>query len=154
MSGELGYDGPAVLDRHVTRPYREDTEIRGQSVKVRRDGEPIRSFALKRAPELQGLLTAFTALLAGNQADIEKQFTIAADGDEEAWRLQLTPIDARVRKRVQQIRIDGRASTPLCFAIENPNDGASVMLLGAAAETQLPQPLTREWITRFCGARQ
>jgi hypothetical protein len=154
VTGDLGYNGPAVLDRHVTRPYREDTEIRGESVKVRREGEPARSFALKRAPELQGLLTAFTALLAGNQADIEKQFTIAASGDEEIWRLVLTPVDVRVRKRVQQIEIDGRGSAPRCFAIVNSNEGASVMLLGPAAQTELPQPLTREWITRYCGARQ
>lgn len=154
VAGDLGYSGPTVLDRHVTRPYREDTEIRGESVTVRREGEPVRSFALKRAPELQGLLTAFTALLAGNQADIEKLFTITASGDEELWRLVLTPLDARVRKRVQQIQIDGHGSTPRCFAIVNPNEGASVMLLGPAADAELPQPLTREWITRFCGARR
>lgn len=154
VAGDLGYIGPTELDRRVTRPYREDTEIRGESVKVRRAGEPERSFALKRAPELQGLLTAFTALLAGNQADIEKQFKLAVRGDEESWRLVLTPVDARVRKRVKQIEIEGRDASPRCFAIVNANDGASIMLLGAAVETELPQPLTREWITRFCSARQ
>lgn len=152
VGGDLAYEGPTVLDRHVTRPYREDTIIRGESVTVQREGEPLRSFALKRAPELQGLLTAFTALLAGNQADIERQFTLAADGDDAQWRLVLSPIDARVRKRVKQIEIDGRGGTPRCFAILNATQGASVMLLGAATETRLPQPLTRDWVTRFCSA--
>jgi hypothetical protein len=153
VAGELGYSGPTILDRHVTRPYREDTEIRGESVKVSREGEPVRSFALKRAPELQGLLTAFTALLAGNQADIEKSFTITATGDEESWQLVLTPIDARARRRVKQIEINGRDGTPRCFAIVNANEGASVMLLGAVVDAELPQPLTREWVTRFCRAQ-
>lgn len=154
VAGELGYNGPAVLDRHVTRPYREDTEIRGESVKVSREGEPVRSFALKRAPDLQGLLTAFTALLAGNRADIEKSFTINSSGDAESWQLVLTPIDARARRRVKQIEINGHDGTPRCFAIVNANEGASVMLLGAAADADLPQPLTREWVTRFCNAHQ
>lgn len=152
VGGDLAYEGSTVLDRHVTRPYREDTAIRGESVTVQREGEPLRSFALKRAPELQGLLTAFTALLAGNQADIERQFTIAASGSDAQWQLVLSPIDTRVRKRVKQIEIDGRGSTPRCFAIVNANQGASIMLLGTATETLLPQPLTRDWLTRFCSA--
>ena len=154
VSGTLGYNGPAALDRHVIRPYREDTEIRGESVKVTRAGEPVRSFALKRAPELQGLLKAFTALLAGDQTEVEKDFTVTAMGDETAWQLILTPRDARARRRVKQVEIDGHEGTPRCFAVVNANEGASVMLLGAAADSELPQPLTREWITRFCQSSQ
>lgn len=150
VSGTLGYNGPTALDRHVARPYREDTEIRGESVKVSREGEPVRSFALKRAPELQGLLKAFTALLAGDQVEVEKDFSVAAMGDETLWQLILTPSDARARRRVKQVEIDGHEGTPRCFAVVNANEGASVMLLGAAADAELPQPLTREWITRFC----
>lgn len=152
VSGTLGYAGPATLDRHVTQPYREDTEIRGESVLVRREGEAVRSFALKRAPELQGLLTAFTALLAGDYAAVEHAFTITATGDRDGWQLALTPRDARLGKRVKQIRIEGRSDIPGCFSILNDNDGASVMLLGAATHTELPQPLTREWLERRCGA--
>ena len=55
VSGELGYPGPTSLDRRVTTPYREHTAIRGESVKVEREGEKPRSFALKHAPELRGL---------------------------------------------------------------------------------------------------
>ena len=155
VSGTLGYSGPAALDRHVTRPYREDTEIRGESVKVTREGEPARSFALKRAPELQGLLQAFTALLSGDQTEVEKDFTVAAAGDEASWQLLLTPRDTRARRRVKHVEVVGREGTPRCFTVVNANEGASVMLLGAAAaDTELPQPLTREWITRFCQPSQ
>lgn len=154
VSGTLGYNGPAALDRHVARPYREDTQIRGESVKVTREGEPARSFALQRAPELQGLVKAFTAMLAGDQAEVEKDFTVAALGDEMSWQLILEPRDARARRRVKQVEIDGREGTPRCFAVVNANEGSSVMLLGAAADTALPQPLTREWITRFCQSGQ
>ena len=152
VSGTLSYADAATLDRHVTQPYREDTEIRGESVLVRREGEAERSFALKRAPELQSLLTAFTALLAGNYAAVERAFTIAATGNHDAWQLSLTPRDARMARRVKQIRIQGRSDLPRCFSILNDNDGASIMLLGATMHTELPQPLTREWLERQCAA--
>jgi hypothetical protein len=152
VSGTLGYAGPATLDRHVTQPYREDTEIRGESVLVRREGEPERSFALKRAPELQGLLTAFTSLLAGNYPAVERAFTIVASGNHDGWQIALAPRDARMAKRVKQIRIDGHSDVPRCFSIINANDSASMMLLGAATHTELPQPLTRDWLVRRCGA--
>lgn len=151
VSGTLGYAGPTTLDRHVTQPYREDTEIRGESVRVSREGEAARSFALKRAPELQGLLTAFTSLLGGDHAAVERSFTIAATGNRDAWQIALTPRDARLARRVKQIRIEGSSDVPRCFSILNDNDGASIMLLGAAAQTELPQPLTREWLVRQCG---
>lgn len=150
VSGSLGYSGPAALDRHVQRPYREDTEIRGDSVTVKRDGDPDRTLALKRAPELQGLLNAFTALLTGDQASIEKNFSIEASAEGSSWRLDLAPLDKRIRRRTRQIKIDGHAGTPRCLSMENANGGASVMLLGPAAHTALPDPLTREWLSRFC----
>ena len=154
VSGTLGYTGPTTLDRHVTQPYREDTEIRGESVRVRRDGEAERSFALKRAPELQGLLTAFTSLLAGDHSAVDRTFKIAATGNHDTWQIALTPRDARMSKRVKQIRIEGRSDVPRCFSILNDNDGASMMLLGAATHTELPQPLTRDWLVRFCSQPQ
>jgi len=150
VSGTLGYAAADSLDRHVVTPYREDTEIRGNAVRVTREGEPVRSFALKRTPELQGLLGAFTALLAGDHAAFERSFEIAAQGNDDDWQIALTPRDERLRKRVRQIRIEGSGNQPQCFWILNDNDAASAMLLGASADIELMQPLTREWLERKC----
>ncbi|HEU4486010.1 MAG TPA: LolA-related protein [Povalibacter sp.] len=150
VSGTLGYEGADTLDRHVVTPYREDTQIRGNAVKVRREGEPERSFALKRAPELQGLLSAFAAMLGGDHAAVERTFEIATSGTDDAWSIELTPRDARLAKRVQTIRIDGRQGQPDCFWILNDNQSASAMLLGETAHMELMQPLTREWLERKC----
>ena len=150
VSGTLGYAGPDILDRQVVTPYRETTQIRGTAVRVQRDGEPERSFALKRAPELQGLLSAFTALLAGDASAVERNFSIDAGGTEESWRITLAPRDARLARRVEQIVIDGHNDQPRCFWIHNGNDGASAMLLGLTSHLELPQPLTREWLERRC----
>jgi hypothetical protein len=152
VAGELGYSGPTDLDRRVTEPYRETVEIRGESVRVEREGEPPRSFGLNRAPELRGLLSGFTALLAGDPAAIERGFSVAANGTDEAWTLELTPSDARARRRLQQIVVNGRADVPQCFTMLTANGGASVLLLGAAADRELPKPTTLDALKHLCSA--
>lgn len=150
VAGELGYTGPTSLDRRVTQPYRETVSIRGESVRVEREGEPPRSFGLNRAPELRGLLSGFTALLAGDPAAIKRSFSVAASGDGEDWTLELTPTDARARRRMQQIVVNGRADLPQCFTMLTANGGASVLLLGAAANRELPKPTTLDALKQLC----
>lgn len=152
VAGELGYTGPTSLDRRVTQPYRETVAIRGESVRVEREGEPTRSFGLNRAPELRGLLGGFTALLAGDPAAIKRNFTVAATGTDDAWTLELTPSDARARRRLQQIVVNGRADLPQCFTMVTANGGASVLLLGAAADRELPKPTTLDALKQLCSA--
>jgi Outer membrane lipoprotein carrier protein LolA-like len=151
VSGNLGCEGPTSLDRHVTTPYREDTEIRGESVQVQREGQPVRSFALKHAPELRALLGSFAALLNGDPASVAQSFSTSAHGDEAHWTLELTPLDARTKKRLQHIIVDGSESTPHCFALASSDGAVSIMLLGESTHLKLPQPLTREWLEQQCG---
>lgn len=142
VSGELEFSGPASLDRHVRAPYREDTAIRGESVRVEREGEAARSFGLKRAPELRGLLTGFSALLTGDAAGLRRSFDVQAEGTEAAWTLQLVPLDARARRRLQKIAITGHDVMPRCFSLLNSEGSASVMLLGDAAKEPVPADIT------------
>jgi len=152
VAGELVYTDATSLDRRVMQPYRETVAIRGESVRVEREGSPPRSFGLNRAPELRGLLSGFTALLAGDSAALERNFSIAANGSDAAWTLELTPIDKRARRRLQQIVVNGRADVPQCFTMLTANGGASVLLLGAAADRELPKPTTLEALKHLCSA--
>jgi hypothetical protein len=152
VAGELVYTDATSLDRRVTQPYRETVAIRGESVRVEREGSSPRSFGLNRAPELRGLLSGFTALLAGDSAALERNFSIAANGSDAAWTLELTPTDKRARRRLQQIVVNGRADVPQCFTMLTANGGASVLLLGAAAERELPKPTTVEALEHLCSA--
>jgi hypothetical protein len=149
VSGELEFSGPASLDRHVRKPYREDTAIRGESVRVEREGEPPRSFALKRAPELRGLLTGFSSLLTGDVPGLKRSFDVQAQGTEQSWTLQLVPLDARARRRLQKIEIAGHEVTPRCFSLLNGDGGASVMVLGDAA-ANVPANATLESLKELC----
>ncbi len=150
VSGELEFSGPTSLDRHVRQPYREDTAIRGESVRVEREGEPARSFGLKRAPELRGLLTGFSSLLTGDTAGLRRSFEVQADGTEGSWTLQLVPLDPRAKRRLQKMAIVGHDVTPRCFSLLNAEGGASVMLLGEAAKEQVPADITLSSLQERC----
>jgi hypothetical protein len=152
VSGELGYSGPTSLDRRVTTPYREHTAIRGESVKVEREGEKPRSFALKHAPELRGLLTGFSAMLSGDPAALRQTFTVAATGNNDVWTLSLTPTDAKARRRLQGIEVTGSHSEPRCFSMTTADGAASVLLLGSAAKDHVPKDVTLEALSKRCGA--
>jgi hypothetical protein len=139
VSGELDYEGADSLNRRISEPYAEKTTIRGEAVRVERTGQPPRTFSLHRAPELRGLLTGMTGLLAGNDELLAQHFEVSTKGTADAaWRIDLKPTDGRVQKRLRGITVTGTASEPRCFVIRDTQDGASVMLLGAAAKPVPP----------------
>jgi len=152
VSGELAYAGPASLDRRVSAPYQETIEIRGESVRVEREGERPRTFGLNRAPELRGLLSGFSGLLTGDPAAIERSFRADASGSDDSWTLQLTPADARAQRRLQQIVVSGRGDVPRCFTMLTADGGASILLLGDMARRELPAPTTRDALEQLCRA--
>lgn len=151
VSGELDYESSTTLRRRVETPYRETTTISGETVRVERDGDS-RTFALRRAPELRGLLTGMVGLLGGNTASLSENFAIATAGDDDAWRLELAPADDRVRQRLRAITVTGIGDEPRCFVLRDTQDGASVMLLGAAAARALPQPVALAELLASCSA--
>jgi hypothetical protein len=151
VGGELDYESAVTLRRRVETPYSETTTISGESVRVERDGES-RTFALRRAPELRGLLTGMIGLLGGDTAYLGQHFAISPAGDDASWQLDLSPTDARVRQRLRAITVAGTGAEPQCFVIHDTQGGASVMLLGAAAARSLPQPVALDALLESCSA--
>lgn len=150
VSGDLGYAGPESLDRRVTHPYREHTAIRGESVKVERDGEKPRSFALKHAPELRGLLSGFSAMLSGDAASLRKTFDVQLSGDDDSWLLELTPTDTKARRRLQRIEVNGHQGEPHCFTMTTADGATSVLLLGDTAREPVAGDVTLVALQRRC----
>jgi hypothetical protein len=152
VGGTLVYEGEGSLTRRVETPYREESAIRGETVRVERDGEEPRTFALRRAPELRGLLTGMIGLLAGDASFIGEHFAVTTTGDDQRWRLALVPIDHRLEQRLSEILVAGAAAEPHCFVMRDSQGGASVMLLGVAAARPLPAPLALPELLAHCGA--
>jgi hypothetical protein len=152
VSGEVAYPAPFSLDRIVTTPFNERTTIRGDSVTVSREGERTRTFALRRAPELRGLLTGLVALLAGDARAVRRDFDVDAAGDAAAWRLDLTPADASVKRRLARLVATGAGAELRCFVLHDAQDGTTVMLFGAAAEAGIAADATLESLLDRCRA--
>jgi hypothetical protein len=151
VSGKLAYLGPARLDRDVTAPYREHTAIRDESVSIEREGEQPRTLALRRAPELRGLLMGFAGVLAGDSAAVKRSFAIAAKGAEDAWTLELTPLDPGMQRRLERIVVTGAAGEPRCLLVFGAREAATVMLLGAAV-LNLPADVPLAQLLEHCRA--
>jgi hypothetical protein len=150
VKGQLEYHEDGTLVRAVREPFQERTEIKGETVNIARVGKSPRRFSLKRAPELRSMLGGFSAVLGGGRADLEKDFEIGVSGAPAAWKLALTPKSEQVGKYVRDIVIEGAQSEPRCIVVTQPDDESSFMLVGKAAESKLPTPLARDWLTHFC----
>ena len=152
VKGQLEYHEDGALVRAVNEPFRERTEIKGETVSIERVGKSPRRFSLKRAPQLRSMLAGFGAVLGGTRARLEQDFNLALKGDPAHWQLAMTPKLPSVGKYVRDISIQGRENEPQCVIVTQPDDEASVMLVGKAASASLPQPLTRQGLDRVCAA--
>jgi hypothetical protein len=153
VKGQLEYHEDGALVRAVSEPFRERTEIKGDTVTIERVGKSPRRVSLNRAPELRSMLAGFGAVLGGTRATLEQDFDLAATGDTSHWRLAMTPKAPTLGKYVRDIVMEGHESEPRCVVVTQPDDEASVMVVGNAAASPLPQPLTRESLERFCASQ-
>lgn len=137
LRGELEYLGPGRLGKRVDSPYREQTTIADGSATVRRGERAPRTFSLGQAPELEGFLRGFSALLGGDAETLQRDFTLSASGDPSNWQLQLKPRDSRLARRVQAIEVDGTDGTPRCFRTREGDGDLAILLVDALAGTEL-----------------
>lgn len=150
VRGELEYLGPGKLGKRVDTPYREMTSIADGQVSVQRGERAPRVIALSQIPELEGFLRGFSALLGGDTVALARDFDAATSGTRARWHLSLTPKDARLRRHVASIEVDGSANAARCFAILDADGDARIMLVEALASVELPKPLTRHNVEVVC----
>jgi outer membrane lipoprotein carrier protein LolA len=140
LRGELHYGGPGVLGKRVDEPYRETTSIANGEVEVLREGKSARKFSLERAPELQALLTSFSALLGGDAAGLDRNFTIALARGDSGWQLKLTPRAPELARHLRDLVVDGRDAEVRCVTLHESDGDSSVMRMAALASVTVPEP--------------
>jgi hypothetical protein len=150
VAGRLEHRQDGSLVRRVDSPYREVTELRGENVSVEREGSKPRHFSLDRAPELRGMLASFAALLQGDRQMLERYFVVALQGTDARWGITLSPRDAKLKRRLSRITVDGRDDRPRCFTLEEPDADASLMAIGVERPGDLPQPLDQKALAAWC----
>ena len=150
LHGELEYDGPGRLARTVDAPYHERMSIADGDASVQRGDKPARQFSLSQAPELEGFLRGFAALLGGDSTGLQRDFKVAATGTADAWRLKLTPRDDRLARRVTAIEVDGARKSARCFRTLETDGDVSVLLVESLADAKLPTRPTPPMIDALC----
>jgi hypothetical protein len=150
LRGELEYLGPGRLGRTVTSPYQETMRVADGAGEVTRGERETRHFSLGQAPELEGFLRGFTALLGGDAKALATDFELAASGDAAQWRLMLTPRDARLKRRVTAIEVDGDADGARCFRTREADGDVNVLLVEALADTKLAPRVSPMIVDGLC----
>ncbi len=134
FAGELRRPAAGTLVKEIRTPYRELTRIEGEKVSVERDGERVRKFSLRRAPELRALTASIEAVLGGDLALLQRHYRLQMDGTDAAWSLQLVPLDKRLAKRVESMRFVGVDDTLRCMDLVLVGAETSRTWLAEAAE--------------------
>ena len=150
LQGELHYGGDGELGKRVDRPYRETTTISAGKVAVQRAGKPAQHFSLERAPELQALLAAFSALLGGDAATLARYYAIETVLDGAHFRLTLTPRGEDLARHLRTVVVDGNDNEPQCFSLQQADGDSSIMLLGALAAKVPTEAPTRAALAELC----
>jgi hypothetical protein len=152
LHGQLDYGGAEKLGKRVDAPYKETTTIADGKATIAREGRGTKTFGLDRAPELQGLLASFSAMLSGDAETMNRYYVVEQKDDAKNWTLTLHPRSLDLAKHLKTIVIDGSAKEPRCFTMTQGNGDVSIMLLGDLANTPLTKPITRPALDNVCHA--
>jgi hypothetical protein len=150
LHGELEYLGPGKLGKRVDTPYKEQTTIADSSASVQRGDRAPRAFSLAQAPELEGFLRGFSALLGGDAATLQRDFELTASGSQAHWQLQLKPRDPRLVRRITAIEVDGAQDAPRCFRTHEADGDLGVLLVDALADAKLTTRPSPAQIDALC----
>lgn len=138
LSGEYRRPDNDTLVREVRAPYRETTTIRAGQATIARDNKTPRTFSLSRVPELASLQSSFGALLTGDRAQLERTYTLTAQGTRERWSLTLAPKDKALAARVRDINLYGQGVELRCIETRPAKGDAQRTLLASAALAVTP----------------
>ena len=133
-AGTLARPEEGMLVKAVDWPYRETTTIAREHVIVERTHERTRRFALGRAPELEGLLASFDALLGADRERLERHYRIEHELAGPDWAIALTPRDRRLSRRIAQVLLRGSGESLRCMELSETSGARTVTVLGTDLE--------------------
>ena len=105
-SGELLFVPPDRLEKHTLKPRIEALVLKGEVLTV--EG-PLQNhgLSLKDYPEVGGMIEGIRATLAGDRRALERLYRLDLEGGSDRWTLVLTPLDTRLVRLIDRIRMEG-----------------------------------------------
>lgn len=107
-SGKLLYRRPDTVEKNIETPRKESYRFAGEELVVTRNGKE-RRIPLSSQPLLAAFAASLRGVLGGDIVLLRKHYELSLQGDEPAWRLDMTPIDEETLKFVKRVTVSGRA---------------------------------------------
>ena len=108
-SGTLAYRRPDTVEKNMLSPRKESFRIAGDALIVARKGSE-KSYPLSSQPLLAAFAASLRGVLGGDAELLRQHYRLTLEGDEQQWRLELTPIEAEITRYVERIAVSGHAS--------------------------------------------
>jgi hypothetical protein len=125
-AGTLSFHRPDSVEKDVATPHPERYRIAGEELTVTSNGID-RRYALSSQPALAALAASLRGVLLGDEAQLRRYFQPRVEGDEQAWRLELTPIDATMGRYVRRVVVSGKSGRLLAIDTDETSGDHSAL---------------------------
>jgi Outer membrane lipoprotein carrier protein LolA-like len=127
-SGTLAYRRPDTVEKTMIAPRKEQFRIIGDELIVLRS-EKEKRFPLSSQPLLAAFAASLRGVLAGDAGLLRSHYRLALEGEEQAWRLEMIPLDEEITRYVERILVSGRAGRIEQLEVRESSGDRSVMQL-------------------------
>jgi len=107
-SGTLAYRRPDTVEKNMMSPRKERFRIAGEELIVVRKGIENR-YPLSSQPLLAAFAASLRGVLGGDAELLRLHYRLQLEGGEQAWRLEMTPIEDEITRYVERISVSGHA---------------------------------------------
>lgn len=105
-SGTLAYRRPDTVEKSMLAPRKERFRIAGEELIVVRKGSEKR-YPLSSQPLLSAFAASLRGVLGGDAGLLQRHYHLKLDGEEQRWRLDMTPIETEIGRYVEKITVSG-----------------------------------------------
>jgi hypothetical protein len=128
-SGELFYDAPDRLEKRTLTP-RAETLVLDHGILTAQRGQHRHVLELSAYPQVVPFVESIRATLAGDEAALERYFSIDFQGELAHWTLHLTPKDPALAHTVKDITIEGERDVLHSVVIRQSDGDRSLITIG------------------------
>ncbi len=139
--GRFFYDRGRGVVWRVIEPIESELVI--TQTAAYQDGERVDA-----GPVLELIEALLRATFAGDFEPLERRFRVERHGRDEAWRVELTPIDATTAKAITRITLTGSAEPESVAILASDGTRTELVFTGVRRPDGLPQA-ARQTLERF-----
>jgi hypothetical protein len=130
-SGELSFTAPDKLEKRTLKPKPEAVTLQGNVLQLERSDGRRMKVSLSDRPEVAAFVESIRATLAGDRSALERFYGVAMRGTADQWQLTLVPLQPRMLKVINQIRIGGnRAQVRSIVFMQADGDHSEMTITG------------------------